>query len=192
MAVAMAEEPTTLFRSGPFTREDLERMPDSGHRYELIDGVLIVSPAPGRFHQRAVLRLGRLLEDACTPDFEVLIAPFAVGLAEDTELQPDVLVARREELTDRDLPVAPVLAVEVLSPSTRMFDLHVKRERFERAGTPSFWVVDPAREPEKARLVAWELVRGRKYQRVAEVTGSKAFEAALPYPVSVVPADLVR
>ena len=30
----------------PFTVEDLDRMPDDGRRYELIDGMLIVSPAP--------------------------------------------------------------------------------------------------------------------------------------------------
>jgi hypothetical protein len=45
----------TETRSGrPFTRADLERMPDDGRRYEIIDGVLVVSAAPGRLHQRAV------------------------------------------------------------------------------------------------------------------------------------------
>ena len=191
MAVAMAEEPIAP-SSGPFTRVDLERMPDDGHRYELIDGALIVSPAPGRLHQRAVLRLARLLDDACTPEFEVMIAPFAVGLADDTEMQPDVLVARRDQLTDKDLPGPPALAVEVLSPSTRMIDLNHKRERFERAGTPSFWVVDPIARPAEARLIAWELGPDKKYQQVADVTGEKEFAATLPYPVSVIPADLVR
>jgi Uma2 family endonuclease len=131
----------------PFTRADLERMPDDGRRYELIDGVLIVSPAPGRVHQRAVGRLYRRLDDACPPEFEVLIAPFAVGLEDDTEMQPDVIVALRDHLTDKDLPGPPALAVEVLSPSTRIYDLTAKRERFERAGTPSFWVVDPIARP---------------------------------------------
>jgi len=190
MSVAMAAEPTT--RGAPFTRADLDAMPDDGRRYEIVDGVLIVSAAPARLHQRAVGRLYRLLDDACTPEFEVLIAPFAVGLAEDTELQPDVLVARRAELTERDLPTAPALAVEVLSPSTRLIDLNVKRERFRRAGTPAFWVVDPSARPEEARLIAWELRRGGKYHRVADVTGEKRFDATVPYQVSVVPADLVR
>ena len=44
------------------TRADLEAIPDDGHRYELIDGVLVVSPAPSREHQRAQMRLiGALL-----------------------------------------------------------------------------------------------------------------------------------
>ncbi len=190
MGAVMAAEPITSGR--PFTRADLEHMPDDGRRYELIDGVLIVGAAPGRVHQRAVLRIARLLDDACTPEFEVLIAPFAVGLADDTEIQPDVLVARRDQLTDKDLPAPPALAVEVLSPSTKLIDLNIKRARLGRAGTRSFWVVDPVARPEEARLTVWELADKGGYQQVADVTGSKAFEATQPYPVRVIAADLVR
>ena len=121
-----------------------------------------------------------------------MIAPFAVGLTDDTEMQPDLLVAGRDQLTDRDLPGPPALAVEILSPSTRMIDLNVKRKRFERAGTASFWVVDPIARPDEARLVAWELGPDGQYRQVADVTGEKEFAATLPYPVSVVPAELVR
>ncbi len=46
--MAMAAEPEAA--AGPFTRGDLARMPDDGRRYEIIDGVLIVSAAPGRLH----------------------------------------------------------------------------------------------------------------------------------------------
>jgi Uma2 family endonuclease len=190
MVVAMSTTPIGYGR--PFTRADLERMPDDGRRYELIDGVLIVSAAPGRVHQRAVGRLYRLLDDACRAEFEVLLSPFAVGLADDTEMQPDVLVARREQLTDKGLPGPPALAVEVLSPSTRMIDLNSKRSRHERAGTPSFWVVDPIARPDEARLIAWELEPDGRYRQVADVTGEKEFVATLPYPVSVIPAALVR
>jgi Uma2 family endonuclease len=173
--------------SGPFTRTDLERLADDGRKQEVIDGVLIVTPVPGLVHQRAVANLAMVLDEACPPEFEVLPGPFAVGLAEDTELRPDVVVALRDRFTDVDLPEAPALAVEVLSPCTRSLDMVVKRERLERAGAPSFWVVDP----EGARIVAWELTGGR-YQQVADVAGGDKFTADLPYPVSVIPADLVR
>ena len=136
MVLAMPAAPVEIM-DRPFTRADLAAMPDDGRRYEIIDGVLIVSAAPGRMHQRAVFRMARLLDDACPPELEVLIAPFAVGLADDTELQPDVLVARRADLTERDLPTAPLLAVEVLSHSTKLIDLNVKKARFRRAGTPA-------------------------------------------------------
>jgi Uma2 family endonuclease len=71
----------------PLTRDDLDRMPDDGHRYELIDGVLVVSPAPKPLHQRVV---GNLLYDlrlACPPDLEVLFAPLDVVLSADTVMR---------------------------------------------------------------------------------------------------------
>ena len=97
---------TTLQRGRPFTRADLDSMPDDGHRYELIDGCLIVSPAPSRRHQRVVVNLTVLLHPRCPEDLEVLVAPFDVALSDDSVVQPDLLVARRSDLTDRDLPTA--------------------------------------------------------------------------------------
>lgn len=187
-----APESAPALHSTPFTREDLAAMPDDSRRYEIVDGMLFVSAAPGRIHQRAVFALARVLHDGCPAELEVVLAPFAVGLADDTELQPDVLVGRRDDFTDRDLPVAPVLAVEVLSPSTRLYDTHIKRERVERAGTPAFWVVDPVAVPAQARLVAWELASDGRYRQVADVVGESGFEADTPFPVTVRPADLVR
>lgn len=176
---------TTLPRSRPLTRADLESMPDDGHRYELIDGTLIVSPAPSSRHQRAVRGVLLHLHAACPPDMEVFFAPFDVALADDTVLQPDILVARRTDITERDLPTAPLLAVEVLSPSTRHIDLMLKRSRLEAAGCPSYWVVDPS----VPSLVAWEMqVHG--YGEVAHVGGDESFSAERPFPVTVVPSQL--
>ena len=170
----------------PFTRADLDALPDDGLRHELIDGVLIVSPSPVHLHQRAVLRTALILEAACPGDLEVLCAPFDVALADDTVMVPDVIAARRSDFTLKDLPTAPVLAVEVLSPSTRRFDLMVKRSRFEAAGCASFWIVDP----DEARLVAWDL-HDDVYIEVANVVGEEVLEAANPYAVVIRPFDLV-
>jgi len=175
-----------LPRGRPFTREDLDRMPDDSNRYELIDGVLIVSPSPRWVHQRVVAHLVALMLPACPSDLEVLLGPFDVPLATDTLVIPDLLVARRADLTDRDLPTAPLLAVEVLSPSTRRFDLTLKRSRYEAAGAPAYWVVDP----DEPSLLAWELREG-SYGEVAHVRGDEAFAATLPFPVTVTPAALV-
>jgi Uma2 family endonuclease len=62
-----------------------------------------------------------------------------VRLADDTVLQPDLLVTRRSDTTERNLPVAPLLAIEVLSPSTRLIDLNLKRACLEGAET---WTAD--------------------------------------------------
>jgi Uma2 family endonuclease len=80
----------------------------------------------------------------------------------------------------------------VLAPSTRLVDLHVKRERFAQSGCPSYWVVDPCPRPDEASLVAWRLTEGNRYEQIAVVTGDEEFHATLPYPVTVVPAALVR
>jgi Uma2 family endonuclease len=116
------ETVTTLPRSRPLTRADLEQVPDDGHRYELLDGALVVTPAPVPRHQRVVANLLVQLRTTCPHALEVLTAPLDVALRDDTVLQPDVLVARRSDFTETDLPVAPLLAVEVLSPSTRLID----------------------------------------------------------------------
>lgn len=179
---------TTLPFSRALTRADLDSMPDDGHRYELVDGTLVVGPAPRRVHQRAVYRLARLLDDACpSEEFEMLQAPFDVVLADDTVVLPDILVARSRDLSDKELIGAPLLAAEVLSPSTRRFDLMVKHSRLEAAGCPSYWVVDP----DEPSLVAWEL-RGDSYVEVGKVHGDEVLRAELPYPVEVSPVALVE
>ena len=177
---------TTLPRSRPLTRVDLDAMPDDGHRYELIDGCLVVTPAPSPRHQIVVMELSHALRETCPAHLRVLAAPLDVVLADDTVVQPDVLVARRDQFTERDLPVAPTLAVEVLSPSTRRIDVTLKRSRYEAAGTPSYWVVDP----DRPSLTAWDLQEGR-YVEVAHVEGDDEFVAARPYAVAVRPSRLL-
>jgi Uma2 family endonuclease len=180
-------DPVTVLQHGrPFTRADLDAMPDDGRRYELVDGVLIVSPSPTPLHQRAAFRLAMLLNSACPPELEVLMARLDVVLADDTVLEPDVLVGRRADFTEKNLPAPPVLAVEVLSPSTRRFDLMLKRSRFETARTKSYWVIDPL-EPS---LRAWDLQGGR-YVEVAHVQAGTEWTSVRPYPVTIGPAGLV-
>jgi len=173
--------------STPFTVHDLEGMPDDGRRYELIDGELLVSPAPGLRHQTVGLRLYRLLDDACPDELYVLAAPFAVQTDVSNEVQPDVLVARFDELTDKNLPAAPVLAVEVLSPSGRLIDLNLKRAAYQRMGTPSYWVLDP----DVPDLLVLELDDDGQYQEMARVTGDDVFEAHRPFNVRIVPSKLL-
>jgi Uma2 family endonuclease len=178
---------TSMTASTPFTVHDLEGMPDDGRRYELIDGELLVSPAPGLRHQTVALRLYRLLDDGCPHDLYVLAAPFAVQTDTSNEVQPDVLVARFDELTDKNLPAAPVLAVEVLSPSGRLIDLNLKRAHYQRLGTPSYWMIDP----DIPDLLVLELDAEGQYQEVVRVVGDEVFEAQRPFPVRVVPGMLL-
>ena len=170
----------------PFTVDDLEAMPDDGNRYELIDGTLIVSPAPGKRHQRVLLKLAIALEAACPGDLLVLPAPFAVQPSRSTELQPDILVARKADLTEKLLPVAPVLAVEVFSPSSVINDLNNKKAAYERMGVACYWVVDP----QQPAMTVFELDDDGHYLQVAEVKGEDAFDAERPFRLRVIPAEL--
>ena len=177
---------TTLPQSRPLTRADLATMPDDGHRYELIDGTLIVTPSPSRAHQHAAASLVRLLINP-PAGLDLLFAPFDIPLADDTVLQPDVVVVTSVEDVRRAGDPELVLAVEVLSPSTRLIDLNLKKARLEQAGIPFYWVVDPL-EP---MFIAWEL-RDGAYVEVARIHGEETWSATLPYAVTICPADLVR
>jgi Uma2 family endonuclease len=177
---------TTLPRGRALTVADLDAMPDDGHRYELIDGSLVVTPAPSIRHQVVSMALTRALLEHLPEDLQLLSAPTDVHLAEDTGVQPDLLVARRSDLDGRALSVPPLLAVEILSPSTRLIDLNLKRARYERAGVASYWVVDP----DELRLVAWE-VRDGVYVQVADVVGGATWVASRPYAVTIRPERLL-
>jgi Uma2 family endonuclease len=85
----------------PFTVADLEAMPDDGNRYELIDGALIVSPAPSWEHQTMLFAVARRLDDVRPADLRVVMAPYAVQTAYDSEVQPDLLVARYADLRSK-------------------------------------------------------------------------------------------
>lgn len=173
-----------------WTRHDLEHLPEDGNRHELIDGVLVVSPAPRPVHQRAVVRLWRTIDDAGPQTVEAFVAPFDVVLADDSVIQPDVLVVTRSEVTDRGLTGPPLVAVEILSPSTRMIDLHVKMDRMRRAGCPHYWVVDP----DEPSITAWVLRRsdaGPVYDEAGHAHGEETLTLAEPFDIEIVPARLV-
>lgn len=177
---------TTLPWGRELTRDDLDALPDDGHRHELLDGVLIMSPAPSLRHQTVLAELNDVLRRSCPPDLRVLFAPFDVVLARNTVLEPDLLVAARSAFTDRDLPGPPLLAVEILSPSTRRFDLLLKKARLEAAGCPSYWVIDP----DEPSILAWDLVDGT-YAETAKAHGDEIFRVTAPFALELVPNDLV-
>ncbi len=169
-----------------FLVEHLDQMPDDGNRYELVDGLLLVSPSGTERHQRALVELAFLLRAAAPPDVRVYVAPLEVTLSERVRVQPDILVAEDGPPRNR-LDRLPLLCVELLSPGTRRHDLAVKRGAYERAGVLSYWIIDPL----VPSLVALEL-RDGTYVEVARVEGAQAWTATAPYAVTVVPADLLR
>jgi Uma2 family endonuclease len=170
------------------TVEDMENMPDDEFRYELDDGVLIVSPAPSSLHQLAAFRLAQVLDAVRPPDLMV-IPGVGVNISRYQHRVPDVAVVRADSMDTLFQERPPALAVEVASPRTRLYDRNRKKEVYEQFGIPAYWIVEPDRD--KPTLTAFELRDGR-YEQVARVAGDEPFHAEVPFPVTVVPAELVR
>lgn len=183
--VTMTSLETGIPMGKTLTAYDVAALPDDGNRYELIDGVLDVVPSPSLPHQSVQARLLKLLFAGEEPDWRTLAAPFDI-LAEDTAVQPDIIVIPRTPPYAGILKEIPVLAVEILSPSTAVRDLNTKFRRYERAGIASYWVVDPI----NPRLIAWELRDGR-YDKVADVADAESWTATQPFEVTITPARLL-
>lgn len=170
----------------PLTYEDLRSLPDDGRRYELIDGTLVVTPAPGVPHQVVVGALYRILFAARPKGTAVLTAPLDFVPNPTTVLQPDVVVIDADEALQPRLTRTPLLVVEVVSASSRSQDLGSKLLAYAKAGVPAYWVIDPE-PPVELRVFHLEEI---EYRAVARVAGDDAFEAMVPFPVTIVPSTL--
>ena len=129
-----------------WTRDRVWALPEDGRRYELIDGELVVTPAPRGVHQVAVLSLGvRIAVGLPNTGLHVLHSPADISLGEEEVLQPDLFVYRTangRHLVSWDDITALELVIEVSSPSTVRYDRQLKRRRYQRAGVPEYWIVD--------------------------------------------------
>lgn len=132
---------------GNWTHKDYLTLPDNGHQYEIVDGVLYMSPSPSRWHQDAVGNLFAFLRSYVKTKKlgNVFVAPFDVELDFKTVVQPDILVvlnANNHIITDNGIIGAPDLVVEVASPGTASYDRNQKLNLYERAGIQEYWIVD--------------------------------------------------
>ena len=128
-----------------YTVDDLEQFPDDGNRYELLDGVLLVTPQAKAVHQRIASRLQTTLAVAVErPGLGAVVGPGAVVRPPGTQLQPDILVypARFGLTTDWPDVTEHWLAIEVLSRSSRVYDRLFKRDAYFVLGVQQVWIVD--------------------------------------------------
>ena len=132
------------------TYDDYCATPDD-ERYELLNGNLMMVPAPNRKHQKVLLRLAQKLDNFAEEHGvgEVYVAPFDVVLSDTDVVQPDLLFisrGREHTLTEKNVRGAPDLAIEILSPSTADRDLGYKYDLYGRHGVLEYWIVDPMAE----------------------------------------------
>lgn len=128
-----------------YTIEDLDRFPDDGNRYELLDGVLLVTPAPLYAHQIVIGRLQFVLESYLRgAGLARVVSPGAVEIAPKTHLEPDLLVvpshfpalARWAEIRGW------WLAGEVFGDSSVIYDRDFKRDAYLAMGVAEVWLVN--------------------------------------------------
>jgi Uma2 family endonuclease len=135
------------------TIEDLLALPFDGQRHELLDGVHVVTPAPAYRHQDVLsILFGELIHALRRRrELKVLSSPADIVLGPRTLVQPDLFILRIDAAAPpaswKDVGV-PLVAIEILSPSTASRDRGSKRRIYQQAGVSEYWVVDPA-----ARLI---------------------------------------
>ncbi len=176
-------------RTAPWTLDDLDELPEDGSRHEIIEGSLVVSPAPALPHFRALTYLHRLLVKQAPNQFAV---GQNVGVlrhaVKQTYLIPDLVVIHDETL-DRDgkalIPAEVLLAVEALSPGSASMDTVLKRLHYARMGIPQYWIVDP----EGSELHVLRRPNGDAYNEHIVVRAGEPWETDDPFDISLDPAD---
>lgn len=168
-------------RQGQWNYAAYAALPDDGKRYEIVSGVLFLSPSPSIPHQRVVGRFFRYLshyvEDAGLGI--VLEAPTDVELSPKNVFQPDVFVilnAGLKKVKESHVVGAPDLVVEVASPSTAIDDRNRKYHIYAQAGIPEYWIADPA-----TKTVEVLILEGGEYQSLG------IFRGKATIPSKVVP-----
>ena len=128
-----------------WTLEMVRALPDDGNRYEVVDGVLLVSPAPSLRHQIAVGLLYEILAPYTRQHSigRTIMSPADIELSPTRMVQPDLFVvpAHIETTTWHDITTL-LLTIEVISPSTARWDRFDKRTSYQEKQVPEYWVVD--------------------------------------------------
>ena len=138
------------------TYDEYCALPETGPHYQLIEGELLMSPAPTFYHQDLAGRLfGSLFPFVSQHRLgKVLFAPLDVILDDENVLQPDLVfiaVAQSRIIVPEGLRGAPALCVEILSPSSSKLHTGIKRRLYARFGVEEYWLISPEEKP-------WRLV----------------------------------
>jgi Uma2 family endonuclease len=133
---------------GRWTRADYRRLPDNGLQYELLDGELIMTPAPNRSHQDVIGNLYFAIRQHIGQKGRgwVMVAPFDVFLGPEDHVQPDVLFVAQANLhivRNDGVYGAPDFVAEALSPGREVHDRSVKLKLYLQAGVREYWIIDP-------------------------------------------------
>jgi len=137
----------TLSQERFWTYEDVQRLPEDGRRYEVIDGVLYVSPSPRQIHQLLSRRLQHFFyQFELEEQGYIYDAPMDLIMPGCTPVQPDLIFLLPEQfdqIQEKYIEGAPHLLVEILSPDSASRDRVKKLRKYAAAGVPYYLLVDP-------------------------------------------------
>ncbi|HKT08541.1 MAG TPA: Uma2 family endonuclease [Gemmatimonadaceae bacterium] len=129
-----------------YTIDQVDALPEyPGVRYELLDGLLLVSPAPASVHAVITSRIISMLTSGIPEEAAYVASPGELRLEPFTSLVPDVLVYPSKFALGapwKDI-TGWLLAVEIVSPSSAVYDRDYKRRAYLSLGVQEYWVVDP-------------------------------------------------
>ncbi|WP_240529283.1 Uma2 family endonuclease [Streptomyces antioxidans] len=177
----------------PWTVEDVLALPEhpARARFELVDGVLMMSPAPDWDHQTVSSELHSQIKAALARSGAPFRSGEAVNVTGESRLFiSDIAVVDRAAAPRGTLTVpleAAVLLGEIVSPSNRAADRVLKPVLYAQAKVPAFWRVEL--EPD-VRVVVHEL-DGATYREVATVTEKQSVDVAGVFTVDL-DLDAVR
>ncbi len=162
--------------------EEFFLLEDDGCRYELIDGVVCMSPSPVGVHQfvaaeitsqiGAFLMKNRLGRVAAELDVYMGQGPSGGDLV----YRPDLLYLRSENVRRgmKRVTVPPDLVVEIISVTSRRLDQETKKSDYERFGIAEYWVLDPEQDS-----MNFFRLRGDRYVEI-QPEGNTVLSGALP------------
>jgi Uma2 family endonuclease len=161
---------------GSWTYDDYAALPEDGHRYEIVNGVLVMAPAPTPDHQSITVRISHYLfvHVELAGLGRVFSGPIDVELGPKNVFQPDLVVvlnAHLDRIASKKIIGAPDLVVEIASPSTAALDRLTKYDIYAHAGITEYWIVKPT-----SRTVEVFVLEKGKYHSLGVFSG----QATLP------------
>ncbi|HKQ47251.1 MAG TPA: Uma2 family endonuclease [Phycisphaerae bacterium] len=181
-AVLIASEKSELLQGLRMTAEEYASLPETEEWYELIDGVVCMSPSPLPLHQKVAVKISSQIDQYLDthPVGEVFVE-VDVYLGEgprggDLVYRPDIVFLRQERVSKNLTRItgAPDLVVEIISTSSRRFDYETKKGDYERCGVPEYWIIDPYRK----ELAFYSLKQGRYVMMAPK--GDQLMSEAIP------------
>ncbi len=153
---------------------------EHGIRHEVLDGAVVVNPPTTFFHEDIAMAIQAQLWAAAPAELAVLGETFGFFYDPPSYVMADITVARRADCVREGTYVAPLLVVELLSPSTSRRDLLGKKSLYAEAGVPQYWIADP----DEPALSVLSLTDGA-YVETARIRGREELTITEPFPATV-------